>query len=242
MLYPKINSLWKRQEWYFDESLKKYPIKITANDISDQEVADQFTKILNSKSVAQSFIIGDYAQEEFGLIKQWRVEEKIDGTNIRVVLTKDHASLKGRTENSDMPESLRRWFVDKFLLFQWQVIFDKMPTLDKITLFGEGYGPKIQNGGNYRDDVGFILFDAWAGRWSTREEVKQIAELLQLPTPHDYGIMTEDEIVELVKSKPNSPSAIRQQPLEGVICRSEPLMIANKDSRPVMWKLKCKEF
>ena len=104
--------------------------------------------------------------------------------------------------------------------------------------------PGLQkDGSNYRDDVGFILFDCWAGsRWSTRQELKELATLLNLPTPYDYGLMTEEEIVELVKSKPNSFTAMRPMAIEGVICRSEPLMIANLDNRPIMWKLKCKEF
>ena len=225
MEYPKINSLWKRHGWYLEEGKKYNP---------------------DYQAGRQSFIIGDYAQEEFGQIKKWNVQEKIDGTNIRVVMERSisevYVTFLGRTANADIPDHLLEHLKMCFDDLSIRKMFLLMPSLDKIILFGEGYGPKIQKGGNYRDDVGFILFDAWAGRWSTREEVRDIAALLKLPTPHDYGLMTEDEIVALVKSKPQSPSAIRPMELEGVICRSEPLMIANKDQRPIMWKLKCKEF
>ena len=226
--YPKINSLWKRQGWHLEEG-KKNNAKYQAG--------------------GQSLIIGDYAQDEFAQIKIWNVQEKIDGTNIRVIFSAEDWNLTtvfvhGRTDASEVPKHLNNYIEDHFFGRNVSALEKLMPNLDGIVLFGEGYGPKIQTGGgNYRDDVGFILFDVWSGtRWSTREEVKQIAEMLALPTPYDYGLMTEDEIIALVKSKPQSPSAIRPMELEGVICRSEPLMIRNSDNNPVMWKLKCKEF
>jgi hypothetical protein len=143
-----------------------------------------------------------------------------------------------------LPAHLYKYLTQTFTPGLKELLFKLIPSATKIVLFGEGYGPKIQKGGgNYRDDVGFILFDCWAGsRWSTRQELKELAVLLNLPTPYDYGLMTEEEIIELVKSKPNSLTAVRPMTIEGVICRSEPLMIANLDNRPIMWKLKCKEF
>lgn len=233
MLYPKINSLWKRQNWYMDEGKKN-----------------------NSEYQAgrQSFIVGDYADDSFGLVKQWRVEEKIDGMNIRVAAWPNYAipltdkrgkqvKFFGRSDKADIPVPLHDYLKKTFDDEALDKLDKAMPTMYHIILYGEGYGPKIQNGGNYRDDVGFILFDVWGcSRWSTREEVKQIAELLNLPTPYDYGLMTEEEIIALVKSKPNSPTAVRPMVMEGVICRSEPLLIKNSDNNPLIWKLKCKEF
>jgi ATP-dependent RNA circularization protein (DNA/RNA ligase family) len=224
MLYPKINSLWKRQGWYLDEG-KKHNRDYQAG--------------------RQSFIIGDYACDEFPMIKKWRVEEKIDGTNIRVTIYNDSCiEFGGRTDDAMLPAHLYKYLTQTFTPGLKELLFKLIPSATKIVLFGEGYGPKIQKGGgNYRDDVGFILFDCWAGsRWSTRQELKELAVLLNLPTPYDYGLMTEEEIIELVKSKPNSLTAVRPMTIEGVICRSEPLMIANLDNRPIMWKLKCKEF
>lgn len=232
MLYPKINSLWKRQGWYLDEGKKHNRDYQTGR---------------------QSFIVGDYTCDEFGLINKWRVEEKIDGTNIRVKLhnrfifgPKDGGFVEfgGRTDEANLPAHLYKHLSQIFTLSINKLLFEVIPSATEIILFGEGYGPKIQKGGgNYRDDVGFILFDCWAGsRWSTREELKALGALLSIPTPHDYGLMTESEIIELVKSKPDSKTAIRPMTIEGVICRSEPLLIANLDNRPVMWKLKCKEF
>jgi len=66
MLYPKINSLYKRHGWYFDEKDKKN----TSSELQKNR---------------QSFIIGDYACPEFESINRWQIDEKIDGTNIRVI-------------------------------------------------------------------------------------------------------------------------------------------------------------
>lgn len=226
MEYPKINSLWKRQGWYLEEGKKNNP---------------------EYQAGRQSFIVGDYAREEFGLINKWRVEEKIDGTNIRVDISRlSYTIFQGRTDKAEIPAVLHRRLSEIFNDFTKKEFWNKdKKKSDHLILFGEGYGPNIQSGENYRDDVGFTLFDCASGygnRWSSREEVKSIADFFRIPTPHDYGMMTEQEIIDLVKSKPQSPSAIRPKELEGVICRSEPLLICNKDYSPLMWKLKCKEF
>ncbi len=212
MRYPKINSLFKR-----DGESKK-------------------------------FIFGDYAQAEFDIIKQWRVVEKIDGMNIRIFIEKTgedtyKTTFKGRNEDSMLPQNLVEHLIT---IIKPSVIISAMNSIDpinKIILFGEGYGPKIQSGGNYRDDVGFILFDVWGGhRWSSRDEVKQLALFLGIPVPHDYGMMTEQEIINLVAGRPLSPTAIRPMIFEGVIARSEPLLRNNYTGDPLMFKLKCKDI
>jgi len=48
MEYVKINSLWKRQGWYFEEGKKNNP---------------------EYQKGRQSFIIGDYSEPEFGNVK-----------------------------------------------------------------------------------------------------------------------------------------------------------------------------
>jgi len=212
MKYPKINSLWKREEQ------------------------------------TKKFIENAYSVPEFTIIKHWLVEEKIDGMNTRIIIEyvdskTSNMTIKGRTDDAMMPAKLIDYLTNLFTPEKRQELLNFMHAKTKVILFGEGYGPKIQSGGNYRNDIGFILFDIWGGnRWSTREEVKTLADLLNLPTPHTYGMMTEQEIIDLVKSKPNSPTAIRPMQFEGVICRSEPLLVNNYTRDPVMFKLKCKDF
>lgn len=223
MEYVKINSLWKREGWYFDQDKKNSP---------------------DYQAGRQSFIIGDYSEPEFGNIKKWRVDEKIDGTNIRVQFI-NSVRFKGRTENAQIPPNL-------FDHLQKTFTFEKMAATFPlhedgaypiVTLFGEGYGPKIQaGGGNYRKEVGFILFDIVVGGWwLKREDVTELAKKMEIPVVPDLGIMSEDEIVEFVKSKPLSKCSQNPQMMEGIIARSEPLMLF-RNGKPLMWKLKCKEF
>jgi hypothetical protein len=57
----------------------------------------------------------------------------------------------------------------------------------------------------------------------------------------EFGLMTEEEIIQLVKSKPLSLCSRNPQMMEGVICRSEPLMLF-RNKEPMKWKLKWKDF
>lgn len=217
MEYVKINSLWKRQEY-----VKGLP-----------------------KGTHGPLIIGQYSETEFGNIKKWHVEEKVDGTNVRIFYSGGNVHFGGRTDNAQMPTSLIKYLQDNFGDWNLSKVFspkenEPYPT---VTLFGEGYGPKIQAaGGNYRSDPGFILFDVNVGGWwLKREDVYSIAVQLGIPHCPDLGLMTEEEIIEFVKSKPMSRCSNVPQMMEGVVCRSDPLVLF-RNGRPLMWKLKCREF
>ena len=209
MEYPKINTLWKR-----DDSHK--------------------------------IVEGEYSCPEFASHKKWRVQEKIDGMNIRIYvdLNNDNIDIKGRTDQASIPQPLLNFIgmldIARSLrnsgLFTWV----KTP----IILFGEGFGGKIQSGGRYSATESFILFDVYAnGRWSTREEVGNFASRLNLLSPHDFGMLTINEIIEFVKSRPVGRYDRRSYEMEGVIARSEPLVRFNTmNANPVMFKLKVRDF
>ncbi len=224
MEYPKINSLWKREGWYFDEEKNKYSLY---------------------QKGRQSFIVGDYSDPCFGNIKRWSVEEKVDGTNIRIIYQDGKVRFGGRTKDAQIPCHLLDYLQSNFgdWLFSKHFAFEEDKPYPLVILFGEGYGPKIQKGGgDYRRDVGFILFDVFvAGWWLKREDVKDIADKFGIPMVPQLGIMTEEEIVEFVKSKPLSRCSLNPQMMEGVVCRPEPEMFNRRGDR-VMFKLKCKEF
>lgn len=210
MEYPKINSLYKRNEK--DHSL----------------------------------IIGDYSCKEFDLISHWRIEEKIDGTNVRIVYdpTADDdkkITFWGRSKDSQMPVHLLVFLKSHFTLDKLTAAFPDAQS--KFILYGEGYGNNIQSAGPfYRKEVGFMLFDILAGSWwLTREAIQEKAVLLDLPTPPDLGILTKNEILELVQSKSQSKCSIKPQVIEGIIARTEPLMLF-RNGKPIMWKLKVKDF
>lgn len=224
MQYPKINSLWKREGWYFDEKAKADP---------------------SYQCKRQSFIVGDYACPEFESVSLWEVEEKIDGTNIRIIWTPQADSLltfRGRTDKAQIPVQLIYHLQDTFTS---DLMFKVFGSVQRVILFGEGYGPKIQAvGGQYSDDTKFVLFDVWVdGWWLNRESVVDCALQLSIPHCPSYGIMTKEQVIDLVKSYPNSrfskdPDLI----IEGVIARAYPQMLFRDDKTPIMFKLKCKDM
>ena len=194
---------------------------------------------------------------EFGIPKWWYVEEKIDGTNCRVILDGDGSStIRGRTDAAT-------W--NPKVLVQLEAIFD-LDTLKEVLwrgcegdvvkptviLYGEAYGPKIQKGGNYRDDVSFRLFDVLfvnpVGQktWLNRDSVCDIAEKLGIKTAPYLGDWGIHEIVDLVKGGATSVVSEREggnkeYQMEGVICRTEPLLLM-KSGKRLMFKLKTKDW
>ena len=228
MEYVKINSLWKRE----------------GHDFSEKD--NQGSPCPKGKSPA-ALIVGHHSEEEFSAIKRWHVSEKVDGTNVRIMWNcypggyqgVNDLKFGGRTKDAQIPTTLMTYLIDHFTQVRLQSVF---PGQNNVHLFGEGYGPKIQSGGNYRPDVGFILFDVHVdGWWLKREDVKMISERLEVPMVPDLGIMTEEQVIEFVKSKPLSRCSAQPQVMEGVVCRSEPLMLY-RNKKPIMWKLKVKDF
>ncbi len=212
MKYPKINTLWKREE---------------------------------GSSNKGKILIGNYSLDEITNIKQWAVQEKIDGTNIRIHYHLHQGNpfieFHGKTDDASIPRHLLKHLQSYFTVERLFKSFDVI-TNPSIVLYGEGYGPKIQSGGNYRKDAGFILFDIKIGSWWLKQElVKQIAQELDIPYAPIIGIMTEKQIVEYVKSKPLSLCSITPQVMEGIIARTPDLLLLRNGDR-LMWKLKCKDF
>lgn len=226
MEYPKINSLWKREGWYFDKS---------------DELGIQ-------KNTRKSFIVGDYADSAFGNVLKWRVDEKIDGTNIRIFFDRETVinaptcvRFGGRTKDAQIPCHLLDYLQKAFTTDLIDEVFPLHEAPSGI-LYGEGYGPKIQSGGYYSKTPSFILYDIRVGNWwLKREDVREISKKLNIKCVPEFGIMTEDEIVDLVKSKPLSLLAQEPHMIEGVVCRSDPLLLL-RNGKPLMWKLKCRDF
>lgn len=178
MEYPKIETLWNR-------------------DPHDMKLV----------------LAGDFRCEEFGLVDKWLITEKVDGTNVRVFLNRDRppevthtngptVHFGGRTDNAQMPmlliDFLQRTFPDLFLAD----VFDPGA---QVILYGEGYGLGIQNGGGYRPDISFRLFDVvvrditrdhnW---WLNWPDVQDIAKKLGIETVPviGQGSMTLGEAVQ----------------------------------------------
>ena len=108
------------------------------------------------------FIEGEYRLPEFEYLANcdWRLTEKIHGTNVRIMWDGNQVRFGGRTDNAQMPTFLYDKLVELFPA-------EKFKDYDSMCLYGEGFGAKIQKGGgNYNPDgVDFVLFDVLIGDW-----------------------------------------------------------------------------
>jgi hypothetical protein len=175
-------------------------------------------------------------------IREWDVTEKIDGTNIRVILNEDgQVSFGGRTDNAQLPADLLMKLIQMFPAERLRAAFQTDEGHATATLFGEGYGAGIQKGGTYRTDKSFILFDVLVdGRWwLDKEAVDDVASKLGIDVVPYLGRMTLDQIVELVKSP--FPSKIGTGMAEGIVARPIEALFDKKGARIIL-KLKTKDF
>lgn len=204
----------------------------------------------------RNIIIPDqFTYPEFEVLKdlKWECTEKIDGTNIRIELESSGnsedgiiMSFKGRTDKAIIPEHLLtklNWLFDRERLMEVLNITDETQDCN-ITLYGEGYGAKIQKGGNYiSNDVNFILFDVKIGKWwLDRESIKDIANKLGINVVPLMGYMTIPEAIEYVKKGFKSTIAENKDyDAEGLVLKT-PCGLLKRDGERLITKIKTVDF
>ena len=204
----------------------------------------------------RNIIIPDqFTYPEFEVLKdlKWECTEKIDGTNIRIELESSGnpedgiiMSFKGRTDKAVIPEHLLtklNWLFDREHLMEALNITDETQNCN-ITLYGEGYGAKIQKGGNYiSNDVNFILFDVKIDKWwLDRESIKDIANKLGINVVPLMGYMTIPEAIEYVKKGFKSTIAENKDyDAEGLVLKT-PCGLLKRDGERLITKIKTVDF
>ncbi len=204
----------------------------------------------------RNIIIPDqFTYPEFEVLKdlKWECTEKIDGTNIRIELESSGnsedgiiMSFKGRTDKAVIPEHLLtklNWLFDREHLMEVLNITDETQDCN-ITLYGEGYGAKIQKGVNYiSNDVNFILFDVKIGKWwLDREAIKDIADKLGINVVPLMGYMTIPEAIEYVKKGFKSTIAENKDyDAEGLVLKT-PCGLLKRDGERLITKIKTVDF
>jgi hypothetical protein len=187
---------------------------------------------------------GEYVLPEFRNVNLWHVTEKVDGMNIRIIYdtVTDTVDFRGRTDRAILPEKLHRYLKEEFTPELFRSIIDPDEKPEVIILFGEGYGHGIQkSGSHYSRKQKFILFDIWIdGWWLESYDVKEWAHVLDIESVPVIGKkMTVIDIVKFCKSAPKSMIADDDDfEMEGIIARSNPLMLRRNGKDRVMFKLK----
>lgn len=189
----------------------------------------------------QTLLVGDWSQDAFGYLanNEWVFTEKVDGTNIRVMIGADRKiTFGGKTDNASIPA---------FLVSRLEARF--FPQVDRLAeifpdggcLYGEGYGPKIQKGGgNYRADADFVLFDIKVGDWwLQRDAIEETAQKLALDVVPIIGRGTLAEMIAMTRAGFNSTWG--SFPSEGIVARPTVELKTRNGSR-IITKIKCRDF
>ena len=170
----------------------------------------------------------------------WTFTEKIDGTNIRVYWDGHKVQFGGRTERAQIPSDLVNYLNSVFGTSEAEQIFEEKFGETEVILFGEGYGPKIQNGGLYRSDVSFILFDVLiSGNYQPRESVEDIAKAFGIDFVPIIFEGTIQEGVDFVKCHPDS--TIGTAKMEGLVGRPK-IEMRDRCGKRVIVKIKWEDF
>jgi len=199
----------------------------------------------------------EFSCEAFEYLKdnKWVFTEKIDGTNIRIGWDGKSILIGGRTDRAQIPTHLSTFLQSHFR----DELFSDYT--DGITLFGEGYGFKIQNGGGYiPDGVGFILFDVLIGKWwlkreligewwlkreligkwwLKREDVESVAEQLEIPVVPIIESGTLSDACRIVMN--GFDSRVGKCKAEGLVLRPA-IELKERDGRRIITKVKTRDF
>ena len=191
---------------------------------------------------SKKLIEGKFRNETVEFLKdnEWVFTEKVDGTNIRIHWDGHKVEFGGRTEAAQIPSNLVNYLNGAFGGDVNEQVFEQKFGENDVILFGEGYGPRIQKGGLYRDDVSFILFDVQIGdTWLKREAVEDIAKTLGIDVVPIVGTGTLQDGVDFVKTKPKSTMGTAD--MEGVVARPK-VEMQDRMGRRVIVKIKVKDF
>lgn len=196
-------------------------------------------------------IYGDWSEKEFEHLAttQWEFTEKVDGTNIRIIKTRNPSkrndstiTIKGKTDNSELSKELE---FNIYKLFTEDVLDEYNKLFDDdsdVCFYGEGYGNKIQkNGYLYGLNQKFILFDINInGYWLERYNVEDIAKKLNLDIVPIIGYGTLYEALSMV-SLGGVPSTFGNFISEGLIAKPTTGLLNRKGER-IITKIKTRDF
>ncbi len=188
---------------------------------------------------------------ETALIKQWRITEKVDGMNMRVIVSKDTIDIRGRTDNAQIAADLRHLILAAFTENERMVDFRLGLSGDEpFTFYGEGYGAGIQKGSIYSTHKNIIFFDVMTpgGRWMEGQEAREFVGSFSLPFVPDLGVITalprtQDDLRLLISESivANWQGNEGVVP-EGIVAKPDGAVLLNSRGERVMWKLTNREF
>lgn len=192
----------------------------------------------------KKLIIGKFRNPTVEYLKDniWQFTEKVDGTNIRIYWDGHQVQFGGRTDKAQIPAHLVNRLNELFGGETNEELFEQKFGENEVELFGEGYGVKIQNGGLYRDDVDFILFDVMInGNYQPRESVEDIANYFGIDVVPIVLEGTLQDGVDYVLNNRKSVVAKNGAEIEGVVGRPK-VELNDRTGKRCIVKIKYRDF
>ena len=195
----------------------------------------------------KTLIEGAWATPAIEFLKdcEWFWHEKVDGANIRITYfpVEDIIQVKGRTEKAEIPLFLLDAILDKIDNDLFQDAFDMDRVTDApITLYGEGFGKKIQKVGHFYGEPDFCLFDITIGDFSFMEQnfVEEIAANMGLQQAPLRGFGTLQSAIDMIQHT-ELRSSWGDFPIEGFVLR--PIIdLYDRNGNRIIGKIKKKDF
>lgn len=240
--YPKINSLFLR-----DENNLIMPNHFTSPEFDYlKDCKWECTEKIDGTNIHIDFTL-TYQYDENGEPQSVDVDTKICGRTDKANIP---AHLYARLQEIFLPtDDAKRLeyharFNEAFATPINNTIINRQPSLT-ISIYGEGYGVKIQKaGGRYmKDGADFILFDVKVGEWwLKRGDCENIAKILGLQIVPLMGYYTIPEAIEIVKK--GFTSTVSQDPTleaEGFVLKT-PDGLCFRNGQRIITKLKTPDF
>lgn len=185
-------------------------------------------------------IIGEWTRPDYGCLADtpWLWTEKVDGTNIRIHWDGHKVTFGGRTDNAQIPANLYEVLSTNFP----EELFEQAFGDSVATLYGEGYGNRIQKAGaNYNPSaVDFVLFDVQVGDWwLLRNSVEDIAQKMGAAVVPVVLTGTVQDAIDAVSK--GVASAWGEFTAEGVVGVPE-MGLLDRSGRRIQMKVKTADF
>jgi len=190
----------------------------------------------------------DFSEDVAQNIRKWSITEKIHGQCMTVAVTEDDIEVYGKTKNTEFNkahEPLLTYINEKFTRKVLDDVLD-FTKADKIIFYGEGYGVKINKGGQYlKEGQKFILFDVCIdGIWMEEDSVTYFADVLDIQRVPILCIESFPYAEHLCQTITLSQVSEQDPPcrIEGVVARAHPMVLDRLTHEPIMFKLKVEDY
>lgn len=186
---------------------------------------------------------GAFQRPEFELLSHWDVTEKIDGMSVHIELPKrgDHGDvfiIHGRSSNTQFTQT----WLDAIQPLAYKLTGSTLNDEATCRIYGELYGPGINNGGGYGGGIRFAAFDiSFGGVFVSPSVFREIAKTHSIETAPYLGSWTLDDIDDYVSRGFASAVTGARVLAEGVIAKS-PIELKNNAGKRLMFKHKTKDF